>query len=109
MKGLMLIAIPIDTERGDPAVAMRACLEAGRGIGNLEPKERGQGPQVVVKQFHEGESGSLPEGFAEHPDRWVLAKDAALLDGLGFDARGIGVDVILMTPEPGKPGLVAVE
>ncbi len=46
MKGTLLVAIPIDTDQEDPAVALRVVLAGTRGV------DRSQGnPQVIAKEF----------------------------------------------------------
>lgn len=94
MKGLMLIAVPIDTERGDTALALRRALAITEALGVQEDRQA----QVVAKETYEGPPGTLPDDFDEHPGKYGTANTFHELEALGFDPRELGLDVVSESP-----------
>lgn len=100
MKGLMLIAIAIDTDRGDVGLAMRRALSIAEGMGITE----GTQPQVIAKVFTTDVAAALNE-----PQKYLTANDYHRLGDLGFDPLALRIDVVSGEPVDAlKPALHVV-
>lgn len=81
MKGLILVAIPVDTEEADPAVSIGVAFDA------VGPAAIPQGltPEVVTKRF-------VPEGEDRlATEEEVSANTVDLLEELGFTPAQFGL------------------